>query len=353
MRNAKPARPGPRNGPAVMPLALLLALLLALTACSAGEGESARPDAAGPAEHQEAAPEQERAPDAAPEQESEEDADTGQRAAEAGPQHVVRNARVTVVTADVPGQYAKAVALTEEAGGYVSAELTEQHSEGYERSRVTLRVPPQQYAGLLAQLSALGELHRREISTEDVTDQVVDVESRIATQEESVARVRELMEEARSLDDVVALEEELSKRQAALESLKARQASLRERTGMATVTLELVEEHRPEEEEDEEEEGSSGGPSVSGAVVGGWQAFLASLLWVAAVTGAVLPFVLTLLLVVVAVPALRRQLPARVLPPRWRRPAPDEPPAGPVPPPAPPGPPAPGPQPGGASATGS
>ena len=49
------------------------------------------------------------------------------------------------------------------------------------------------------------------------------------------------MDKAEKLTDVVALEGELSSRQADLESLLAQQASLKDRTTLATVTLELSE----------------------------------------------------------------------------------------------------------------
>ncbi len=67
------------------------------------------------------------------------------------------------------------------------------------------------------------------------------MESRIKSQRASVARVRELMDRADKLSDVVTLEGELSGRQAELEALLARQASLKDRTSLATITLSLSE----------------------------------------------------------------------------------------------------------------
>ncbi|MCE7083511.1 DUF4349 domain-containing protein [Streptomyces sp. ST2-7A] len=188
--------------------------------------------------------------------------------------------------------WADAIGVAERAGGFVSSEWSDRDREGRQRSRLTLRVPPERYDEVLVRLSELGEVREREVSTEDVTGQVVDVAARIATQEESVARVRGLMEEAESLADVVRLESELSTRQAELEALKARYSSLRERTGMGTITVELRE---PDSEEMEEEE-EPGVPSPLGALGNGWDAFLLTLGWIAAVIGAALPFVVTVLL---------------------------------------------------------
>ena len=73
-------------------------------------------------------------------------------------------------------------------------------------SRVVLRVPQEKYDAVLAELAGAGKLLSRKADAEDVTDQVVDVESRIATQRASVNRVRALMDRAVKLSDVVTLE---------------------------------------------------------------------------------------------------------------------------------------------------
>ncbi|MBB0232256.1 DUF4349 domain-containing protein, partial [Streptomyces calidiresistens] len=206
--------------------------------------------------------------------------------------HLIRTAHLVVLTGDVRDAWSDAVDVAERVGGFVASEWSDRDREGRERSRLTLRVPPERYDEVLVRLSELGEVAEREVSTEDVTGQVVDVAARIATQEESVARVRALMEEAESLRDVVTLESELSSRQAELEALKARYASLRERTGMGTVTVEL----REPGAEEMEEEREPGAPSPLGALEGGWGAFLLTLGWIAAALGAVLPFAVTLAL---------------------------------------------------------
>ncbi len=102
-------------------------------------------------------------------------------------------------------------------------------------------MPTEKYDEVLTSLQGAGKLLDRTARAEDVTDQVVDVESRIRSQRASVARVRELMDRATRLSDVVALEGELSSREADLEALLARQASLKDRTSLATITLSLSE----------------------------------------------------------------------------------------------------------------
>jgi hypothetical protein len=220
--------------------------------------------------------------------------------------HIIRTASLTVRVRDVPKALDEARAAAGAAGGYVGRETTSRDAEGRERTRVVLRVPSDAYEEVLKDLEGAGRLLERSARAEDVTEQVVDVESRIRTQRASVARIRELMDQATKLADVVQLEGELSARQADLEALLARQASLKDRTSLATITLSLTEAPvgRPAAEDD--------GPGFGDALSGGWDAFLTTLRWIALVLGAVLPFAAALgLLALLWLRVVRPRLPRR------------------------------------------
>ncbi|WP_432247317.1 DUF4349 domain-containing protein [Streptomyces sanyensis] len=205
------------------------------------------------------------------------------RAAPAVAAHLVRTAVLEVEVADAAKALAGARTAAEGAGGRVESESTERLDDSRVTSRIVLRVPQERYEAVLDRLSGAGRLLSRQVEVEDVTDQVVDVDSRVATQRASVQRVRELMDRATRLSDVVSLEGELSRRQAELESLLARQKALGDRTSMATVTLELTEAGPSGGQGD-------GGPGFLDALGGGWRALVAAARWGAVVVGAVLPF---------------------------------------------------------------
>ncbi|MFD5338292.1 DUF4349 domain-containing protein [Streptomyces hawaiiensis] len=302
MRTRRPAR-----HPAPALAALLLAAALALTGCS-GAGEDSA--GSGAADRGVAAPQADDkggAKEAVP-------GGTGSGARATAPpklaaSHIIRTASLTVRVKDVPKALEQARTGTENAGGYVGNETTTRDAEGRERTQVVLRVPVEKYDEVLAALEGTGKLLDRSAKAEDVTDQVVDVESRIKTQRASVARIRELMDRAGKLSDVVTLEGELSSRQADLEALLARQESLKDRTSLATITLSLSESPAKKEAKEDDD------PGFVDALAGGWNAFVTMLRWLAVAFGAVLPFA--------AVAALIVLLWLRVVRPRLpRRPAP-------------------------------
>ncbi|MFF0458967.1 DUF4349 domain-containing protein [Streptomyces mexicanus] len=219
---------------------------------------------------------------------------------------VIRTAALTVEVEDVPKALDAARAAAEDAGGYVGDETTTRDGEGHERTRVVLRVPAGRYDEVLTAVQGTGTLVERTARAQDVTDQVVDVDSRIRSQRASVARVRALMDKAGDLSEVVRLEGELSRREADLESLLAQQASLRDRTRLATITLSLSEKPAGEQAAAHDE------PGFADALGGGWHVFVTLVRWLVLALGAVLPFaVAAALLVLVWLRLVRPRLPRR------------------------------------------
>ncbi|MGW1778181.1 DUF4349 domain-containing protein [Streptomyces sp. NPDC002143] len=275
--------------------AVLLAAGLAVTGCS-GANDTSTSSSADKAAVGEAAPQDLDAGDAGAAADEKEGAGASGSKATTAPQlavnRIIRTASLTVQVKDVPKALDEARATTENAGGYVGDETTARDEGGGERTRVVLRVPVEKYDDVLADLQGAGKLLERTAKAQDVTDEVVDVESRIASQRASVARVRELMDRATKLSDVVTLEGELSTREADLEALLAQQASLKDRTSLATITVTLSEKPvDPAAEKDDD-------PGFVDALAGGWAAFVTVLRWIAVAFGATLPFLAAAVLIV-------------------------------------------------------
>lgn len=286
--------------------ATLLAASLALAGCGAGSGSGDSKSAAdGNAKAAAPGAQRQGAADSAPGASSKTRGGTPDLTAGS----IIRTASLTVQVKDVPGALDEARTTAQNAGGFVGDETTTRDAGDHERTRLVLRVPTERYDEVLASLQGTGKLLDRTAKAEDVTDQVVDVESRIKSQRASVTRVRELMDKAGKLSDVVTLEGELSSREADLEALLARQASLKDRTALATITLSLTE--TPVKKAAAKEDR----PGFVDALAGGWHVFVTLLRWIALAIGAVLPFALfAALLALLWVRVVRPRLPRRSTP---------------------------------------
>ncbi|MBA4864145.1 DUF4349 domain-containing protein [Streptomyces sp. PSKA54] len=302
-------RHGPSRHRSVQALsAVLLAAALALAGCGANDSSAgssadsaakAAPPGAGNAEAGAAGPGGE-----ADSRSGEQSGDKATTPPKLTGTHVIRTASLTVLVKDVPKALDEARSAAEGAGGIVGNESTIRDEDSREESRVVLRVPTEQYEEVITELQGTGKLMERKVKAQDVTDQVVDVESRIKTMRASVERVRELMDKATKLSDVVALEGELSSRQSDLEALLAQQASLKDRTSLATITLTLYENPKKQVVKEDDD------PGFLDALAGGWHAFVTLLRWIAVAFGAALPFVAAAaLIILVWLRVVRSRLP--------------------------------------------
>ncbi|KPI04569.1 protein of unknown function DUF4349 [Actinobacteria bacterium OV450] len=232
-------------------------------------------------------------------------AKNGQQPAAVRP-HVIRTATLALETPDVQRALAAARTAAEGAGGYVGNEST-RREDGRMTSTLTLRVPGDRFDAVLGAMEGNGRLRSRKVEAQDVTEKVADVDSRVKSQQASVARVRDMMDRATALADVVMLESELSKRQSDLESLLAQQTALKDQTSMGTITME-VSEPAPEPVEKKKEDGA---PSFTAALGGGWNVFTTIVRYLTLVVAALLPFAVTAALVLLCLRLYRRLRPAK------------------------------------------
>ncbi|MFC7327323.1 DUF4349 domain-containing protein [Marinactinospora rubrisoli] len=195
---------------------------------------------------------------------------------------VAHTADVGVRVPDVDAAADEARAWVAAADGYVASESLGGDG-GPETATLSLRVPVDRYEEALEIFGGLGERLRLSRSADDMTEEVADVESRVASAEASLERLRALLEDARSVEEVLAVETEISGRQADLEALQARRQALAGQTAYGTVNLELVPPRTAA--------GRDGSGGFVDGVLAGWAALLAVLRGGATAAGWLLPFV--------------------------------------------------------------
>ena len=252
-------RPRRRRAPIVFVLALLSAALVLLSACGGSDDSalSATTAAGGVAADQEAPADfdtaardmaeepmaEEEALPASPDELSSSQAaivetalavPTALTPADLG-RDIVYRATISVQADDVTAASSEAVAIVQGLGGIVFSQTT--RTEPQPRTEITFKVRPDDFSTALERLAGVGTLVDQSISADDVTERVVDLESRISTAEVSVTRLRRLLEEAVKLEDVAQIERELLDRETTLEVLRGQLRTLRGQVDLATITL--------------------------------------------------------------------------------------------------------------------
>lgn len=259
--------------------ALLLALLLSLCACggsSKGSGnnmESAAQFSAA-ADMAAAAPMEAPAPDVAEEEfaglEMKEALDAGLGAGTAGasgaggeakvdPEKIIYSADVTVETTAFDDAVAEVTRLVEDYSGWVESSSVNDanyysRARGYVSSRsasYTLRIPSEKFSAFMSGLSELGNVPYTHTYTENVTAQYYDVQARLTAYTTQETRLLEMMEQAETVSDVIAIEEKLTELRYQIESLQSTLNNYDRRVSYSSVylTLEEVQEYTPETEQ--------------------------------------------------------------------------------------------------------
>ncbi len=294
-------RRGRRRG-ALLAAGTLLAAL-ALAGCSAGDSGS---DSAGTAAE---------APQGAQGAlDKGSDADAAEAGAGAGAPDLRVDQRAIIYTGsmrvqvtDVDAAAREVSAVVTRAGGFIGGDQR-RSAEADAVAELQLRVPAAKFAQVVEEVAKLGRQQSREINTQDVTEETVDLEARIVTQRARVDSARRLLARANSIADLVSLENELGRREADLASLEAKKRRLADLTALSTITVSLA---GPAAKTDEEK-------AETGFLVGlkgGWEAFVTSMTVLLTVLGALLPWLVAFgvpLTVLLLVLRRRRRTPAQV-----------------------------------------
>ncbi|MFG3703761.1 DUF4349 domain-containing protein [Micromonospora sp. NPDC047670] len=280
--------------------AAALIALLGLAACGGGDSGGSKDSAASAPEA--ASADRDRAGGAAeqPGGKAEQGAGAGAPDLRVDQRSIIYTGTMRVEVDDVDAAARSAIATVTAAGGFVGGDQR-RSADADARAELELRVPAAKFYEVVDELAKLGRQQRREIHTEDVTEQVVDLDARITTQRARVESARRLLARATSISDLVSLENELSRREADLASLEAKKERLTDLASLSTITVSLV---GPDASTADEE-------TEVGFLVGlkgGWKVFLASMTILLTVLGAVLPWLVALgVPLAVLLVALRRR----------------------------------------------
>lgn len=233
------------------------------------------------------------------------DTDAADAADDATQRSLISTGNVQLRSDDVGQARFDVQKVVDELRGEVAQEETATDDDGeVKRSRLVLRIPSEQFAEAMAALEETATLVTSSSAVDDVTTKVIDTQVRLRVQRASIRRITLLLERAQSIRDIVNIEGQLSRRQAALGSLERTASYLADQTTMATITvaLERTKDVAPKKKPEPDESGFLAGLDA------GWSAFTGTAVGLATAVGAVLPFAVVLALLGAVLWPLRRRV---------------------------------------------
>ncbi|WP_409341252.1 DUF4349 domain-containing protein [Paenibacillus sp. MBLB4367] len=126
-------------------------------------------------------------------------------------------------------------------GGYILV-FSENQTSGEKSGTFTIKVPANGFSTFLADLGKLGHLKlQRSVQGQDVTEEYVDLASRLKGKEVEESRLLSFMEKAMKADDLVAFSNQLGKVQEDIEKIKGRMRFIDQNVSLSTIELRLYE----------------------------------------------------------------------------------------------------------------
>ena len=158
------------------------------------------------------------------------------------PRFIVRTGSVELTVQDARKTARQIGKLIDNEKGMVSDSKIYQLQNGQYAAELSLRVPENRFDSLMAQLEKQGKAANVHKSSEDVTLAYRDLESRIENLKVSEKRLRQILGQAASVEEILLVEEELSRVRGQIEAMTTEFIYLQDQVSFSTVTVQIDEE---------------------------------------------------------------------------------------------------------------
>ncbi len=158
---------------------------------------------------------------------------------------LIRTFNIQIQTKEFDEVTAGIQAKVQELGGYVESSSLDSGSAYYNDynrySYMTVRIPSDQLDGFVENVKETSNVTSISESTEDITLNYVDVESRKTALETEQGRLMELLEKAETVEDIISIEGRLSEVRYQLESYTSQLRTFDNQVDYSTVHIEINE----------------------------------------------------------------------------------------------------------------
>ncbi len=155
--------------------------------------------------------------------------------------HIIQNAHLNLEVLDIDEASAALQQLTDQANGYIASREIYNVGEERRAGNISLRVPAEHFNFLVGEIKELGKVKNDRVYTDDVTMQYIDLEARIANMTAQEKRLRELLEKAENIEEIMQVERELGRVRGDLEAMTGNFRYLRERVQFSAIDIRLDE----------------------------------------------------------------------------------------------------------------
>ena len=153
---------------------------------------------------------------------------------------IIRTGWISITVADPDATVAEINSLANGLGGWVVSSEMNEYSSGKQGS-ITIRIPADSYDSALNSLKDIAvEVKSESSSSQDVTEEFVDLDSRLANLEATRDRVATFLDETDNVEEALAVNRELSRLEGEIEVIKGRMQFLSTSAAFSTITVNVT-----------------------------------------------------------------------------------------------------------------
>lgn len=119
-------------------------------------------------------------------------------------------------------------------GGYVASSFNHETNAAF-----TVRIPAVHFDAAMAAAGNLGRVRSRNVSTQDVSEQFYDLQTRLDTRKILRDRLQAYLTQAANMEDLLGIERELNSTLTEIESMEGRMRRLSNQIDYSTITVDL------------------------------------------------------------------------------------------------------------------
>lgn len=158
---------------------------------------------------------------------------------------ILKTASLRIVVDAADSAMTQITNMAEAMGGWVVSSSTSmvRTADGQDvaQGSITIRVPAEKLNEALSQIkSGAGEIEYESVSGQDVTQQYVDLNSRLTNLEAAETQLRQIMEEARRTEDVLNVYNQLVSTRGEIERIRGQLQYFQEAAAYSSISIDVI-----------------------------------------------------------------------------------------------------------------
>lgn len=155
---------------------------------------------------------------------------------------IIHEAHLHIQVKNLEKMQANMETMVNKYKGYIVESNIQRENENYLNGYIVVRIPEKHFQSFLSDAEATAtEVLERNVTGQDVTEQYVDLESRLTSKQAVEKRLLEFMDDAKKTEDLLKISSDLATVQEEIEVIVGKMKYLENQTSYSTITISMVE----------------------------------------------------------------------------------------------------------------